>query len=377
MKIAIIGTSWPFRGGLAAYNERLAKAFVDAGHEVKIHTFSLQYPGFLFPGKTQLASWEKPADLNIVEDVNSVNPINWLITGNKIKNERPDLVVVKFWLPFMGPAFGTIIRRIKSNGHTKVVSILDNIIPHEARFGDRPFTNYFTKPVDAFLSQSASVQEDLSQFDTTKPRKLNPHPLFDNFGARESVEFARQRIGVPIEGIYFLFFGFIRDYKGLDLLVEAMSDPCLKASGAKVIVAGEFYSNEEKYLDLIKKHGVSDDIILKTEFIPDDQVAHFFNACDVVVQPYKDATQSGVTQIAYHFEKPMIVTNVGGLAEIVPHGKSGFVCEPNAKSLAETLVNVLQPGVVNQLTEGTKEEKKRFTWETMVESIFKLYHQVK
>lgn len=377
MKIAIIGTSWPFRGGLAAYNERLAKAFVDAGHEVKIHTFSLQYPGFLFPGKTQLASWEKPADLNIVEDVNSVNPINWLITGNKIKNERPDLVVVKFWLPFMGPAFGTILRRIKSNGHTKVVSILDNIIPHEARFGDRPFTNYFTKPVDAFLSQSASVQEDLSQFDTVKPRTLNPHPLFDNFGARESVELARQHIGVPIEGIYFLFFGFIRDYKGLDLLVEAMSDPRLKASGAKVIVAGEFYSNEEKYLQLIKKHGVSDDIILKTEFIPDDQVAHFFNACDVVVQPYKDATQSGVTQIAYHFEKPMIVTNVGGLAEIVPHGKSGFVCEPNTKSLAETLVNVLQPGVVNQLTEGTKEEKKRFTWETMVESIFNLYHQVK
>ncbi|MDP4965619.1 MAG: glycosyltransferase [Salibacteraceae bacterium] len=377
MKIAIIGTSWPFRGGLAAYNERLAKAFVDAGHEVKIHTFSLQYPGFLFPGKTQLASWEKPADLNIVEDVNSVNPINWLITGNKIKNERPDLVVVKFWLPFMGPAFGTILRRIKSNGHTKVVSVLDNIIPHEVRFGDRPFTNYFTKPVDAFLSQSASVQEDLSQFDTAKPRTLNPHPLFDNFGARESVELARQRIGVPIEGIYFLFFGFIRDYKGLDLLVEAMSDSRLKASGAKVIVAGEFYSNEEKYLNLIKKHGVSDDIILKTEFIPDDQVAHFFNACDVVVQPYKDATQSGVTQIAYHFEKPMIVTNVGGLAEIVPHGKSGFVCEPNAKSLAETLVNVLQPGMVDQLTEGTKEEKKRFTWETMVESIFKLYHQVK
>lgn len=377
MKIAIIGTSWPFRGGLAAYNERLAKAFVDAGHEVKIHTFSLQYPGFLFPGKTQLASWEKPAELNIVEDVNSVNPINWLITGNKIKNERPDLVVVKFWLPFMGPAFGTILRRIKSNGHTKVVSILDNIIPHEARFGDRPFTNYFVKPVDAFLSQSASVQVDLSQFDTVKPRTLNPHPLFDNFGARESVELARQRIGVPIEGIYFLFFGFIRDYKGLDLLVEAMSDPRLKASGAKVIVAGEFYSNEEKYLQLIKKHGVSDQIILKTEFIPDDQVAHFFNACDVVVQPYKDATQSGVTQIAYHFEKPMIVTNVGGLAEIVPHGKSGFVCEPNAKSLAETLVNVLQPGVVIQLTEGTKEEKKRFTWETMVESIFNLYHQVK
>jgi len=377
MKIAIIGTSWPFRGGLAAYNERLAKAFADAGHEVKIHTFSLQYPGFLFPGKTQLASWEKPADLNIVEDVNSVNPINWLITGNKIKNERPDLVVVKFWLPFMGPAFGTILRRIKSNGHTKVVSILDNIIPHEARFGDRPFTNFFTKPVDAFLSQSASVQEDLSQFDTIKPRTLNPHPLFDNFGTRESIELARQRIGVPIEGIYFLFFGFIRDYKGLDLLVEAMSDPRLKASGAKVIVAGEFYSNEEKYLQLIKKHGVSDDIILKTEFIPDDQVAHFFNACDVVVQPYKDATQSGVTQIAYHFEKPMIVTNVGGLAEIVPHGKSGFVCEPNVKDLAETLVNVLQPGVVNQLTEGTKEEKKRFTWETMVESIFNLYHQVK
>jgi D-inositol-3-phosphate glycosyltransferase len=377
MKIVLIGTSWPFRGGLAAYNERLAKAFMDAGHEVKIHTFSLQYPGFLFPGKTQLASWKKPSDIDIEEDVNSVNPFNWMLTGNKIKDERSDLVVVKFWLPFMGPAFGTILRRIKSNGHTKVVSILDNIIPHEARFGDRPFTNYFVKPVDAFLSQSASVQEDLSQFDTQKPRTLNPHPIFDNFGAREGLVAARKRIGVDPEGVYFLFFGFIRDYKGLDLLIEAMKDPRVKASGAKVIVAGEFYSNQDKYLALIEKHGVADQIILKTEFIPDDEVAHFFNACDVVVQPYKDATQSGVTQIAYHFEKPMIVTNVGGLAEIVPHGKSGLICEPNAQSLAESLVEVVEPGVIEKLTEGTKEEKKRFTWETMVESILNLYHQVK
>lgn len=377
MKIVLIGTSWPFRGGLAAYNERLAKAFIDAGHEVKIHTFSLQYPGFLFPGKTQLASWDKPAEIEIEEDVNSVNPFNWIFTGNKIRDERPDLVVVKFWLPFMGPAFGTILRRIKSNGHTKVVSILDNIIPHEKRPGDRPFTNYFVKPVDAFLSQSASVQEDLSQFDIQKPRTLNPHPIFDNFGARESLAAARQKIGVAAEGTYFLFFGFIRDYKGLDLLIEAMADPRVKASGAKVIVAGEFYSNEDKYLALIKKHGVADQIILKTEFIPDDQVAHFFNACDVVVQPYKDATQSGVTQIAYHFEKPMIVTNVGGLAEIVPHGKSGLICEPNAINLAESLVEVVAPGVIEKLTKGTVEEKKRFTWETMVESILHLYHQVK
>lgn len=377
MKIAIIGTAWPFRGGLAAYNERLAKALKDAGHTVKIHTFSLQYPSVLFPGKTQLASWEKPADLDISQDVNSVNPFNWIAAGNKIRKANYDLVIIKYWLPFMGPAFGTILRLIKRNKKTKVVTILDNIIPHEGRPGDKQFTNYFVKPVDAFIAMSDSVMTDLGQFDQQKPRLLNPHPLFDNFGIKEDKAIARQRIGVEVEGTFFLFFGFIRDYKGLDLLIEAMSQPAVKASGAKVIVAGEFYSNEEKYLGLIKQFGVEDQIVLKTEFIPDHEVAHYFNACDVVVQPYKDATQSGVTQIAYHFEKPMIVTNVGGLAEIVPHKKSGLICEPNALSLAEALIEVLKPNQIQTLTEGTKEEKKRFTWEAMVDSIMNLYQQVK
>ena len=375
MKIAILGTTWPFRGGLAAYNERLAREFIAQGHQVVIHTFSLQYPGFLFPGKTQLASWDKPSDLQIHEDVNSVNPFNWIKTGHRIRKGNPDLIVVKYWLPFMGPCFGTILRIAKRNG-AKVVSILDNIIPHESRIGDRPFTNYFVGPVDAFIAQSRSVLADTEEFDKHKPRKLNPHPVFDNFGKGLSKEDACQYLGISSEDNYILFFGFIRDYKGLDLLLEALALRKVGSQDVKVIVAGEFYSNEEKYLNLIERLGIEESVILKTEFIADDEVRYYFSAADVIVQPYKSATQSGVTQIAYHFEKPMIVTNVGGLSEIVPHGVSGLICEPDSNSLATSIEQFFQEDQ-SRLIEGVKAEKKRFLWSTMVDSIIEMYNRAR
>jgi len=375
MKVTIIGTTWPYRGGLAAYNERLAREFIVQGHEVQIHTFSLQYPGFLFPGKTQLASWDQPEGLTIHQSINSVNPINWLTIGRRIARENPDLIIIKYWLPFMGPAFGTILRLAKKRG-AKVISILDNIIPHEKRPGDGMFTRYFVGPVDAFIAQSQSVLDDSYQFDETKPRLLNPHPIFDNFGALEAKESARARIGIPAEAHYMLFFGFIRDYKGLDLVLKALADERIKKSGMKLIVAGEFYSNEETYMQLIEELGVADQVILKTEFIPDDQVAHYFNAADVVVQPYKNATQSGVTQIAYHFEKSMIVTNVGGLAEIVPDRVSGLICEPTVDSLANALDVYYTEALNDQLTQGAKGEKARFSWGKLIDSVMKLYQQI-
>jgi glycosyltransferase involved in cell wall biosynthesis len=376
MKIVIIGTAHPLRGGLAAYNERLAYAFQEAGEEVEIYSFSLQYPGFLFPGKTQYTDEPAPKDLKIRTRINSVNPFNWLSVGNEISKLKPDIVIVKFWLPFMGPCFGTILRRIKKNKHSRVVSIIDNIIPHEKRFGDRPFAKYFVKPVDAFVVMSRSVEEDMKKFvRADQPVRFIPHPIYDNYGLPIAKDESRKKLGLDSDGKYLLFFGFIRDYKGLDLLLGAMADERIRKMGIKAIVAGEYYSDSKPYEEQIERLGIKDLLILHTDFIPDSEVGPYFGAADMVVQPYKTATQSGISQMAYHFEKPMLVTNVGGLPEIVPHGKAGYVTEPNAKEIADAIVDFYENNRKESFEQFVKEEKKKFSWETMVNGIKELAKQ--
>ncbi len=372
MKIIILGSAHPLRGGLATYNERLAKALHDERHDVTVYSFSLQYPGFLFPGKSQFSTEPPPKDLKIVTKVNSINPLNWIAVGNEIKNLQPDLIIVKYWLPFMGPCFGTILRRAKRNKKTKIISILDNIIPHEKRFGDVAFTKYFVKPVDGFVSMSANVKEDLKQFDRTKPSVLQPHPLYDNFGEKVSRDEALKELNLSLDFRYLLFFGFIRNYKGLDILLEAMNDKKVKSLPLKLLVAGEFYEDEKPYLELIEKLNLKERALLYKDFIPNDKVKYFFSAADLVVQPYRHATQSGVTQVAYQFDVPMIVTNVGGLAEIVHDGVSGFVVFPEPTAIAKAIVKSFQTGILETLRAGVKQEKKRFSWRAMVNSILGL-----
>jgi glycosyltransferase involved in cell wall biosynthesis len=372
--IVILGTAFPFRGGLAVYNERLAKAFQDEGIKVNIQTFTLQYPGFLFPGKTQYADWEAPKNLDIQVSVNSVNPINWLRVGLKIKKLNPDVLIIKYWLPFMGPCFGTIARIAKKNKKTKVISILDNIIPHEKRPGDILFSRYFSKAVDAFVGMSKSVLNNLNYFDKKKPRLFCPHPLYDNFGEKVERTLALKKLGLNEEYNYILFFGLIRDYKGLDLLIEAFADSRFRSLKVKLIVAGEFYSDEEKYLSLINKQDLRNHIVLHNRFVPDPEVGWYFGAADIVAQPYKSATQSGVTQIGYHFEKPMLVTNVGGLAEIIPDEKVGYVVEPNAKSIADKLLDFFENKRSAEFHINLIEEKKKYAWGTMTNTI-KLLHK--
>ena len=334
MKIAILGSAHPLRGGLASYNERLATQFVREGDEVKLYSFSLQYPDFLFPGKTQFTDQPPPPDIQIDSCVNSINPLNWWITGNKIKQTRPDLLIVKFWLPFMAPCLGTICKIVKSNGHTRVVAIIDNIIPHEKRPGDTLLARYFCRQVDAFITMSQSVKCDLKAFTNNQPVQYIPHPLFDHFGRPVSKEAACEKLHLNPKDKYILFFGFIRDYKGLDILLDAMADEKVRSLGIKLIIAGEFYEDSAPYLQNLETLQLHNSVILKTDYIPDDEVRFFFSAADLVVQPYKHATQSGVTQICYHFEKPMLVTRVGGLPEMVPHQVAGYVAEPNAKEIA-------------------------------------------
>ncbi len=376
MKITLLGTAYPYRGGLAAYNERLIQQFNTEGHSGNIETFTLQYPNFLFPGKTQYADWEAPKDIAIEESVNSVNPLNWIKVGKKIKKQKPDILIIKYWLPFMAPAFGTIARIAKSNKHTKVISILDNIIPHEHRIGDHMFSKYFVTNVDAFIGMSQSVLDDLNQFTTVKPRAFSPHPLFDNFGKSVSKKEAANYLKLDTNQKYILFFGLIRDYKGLDLLLEAMADDVLKNNDFKLLVAGEFYSDSKPYFDLIKKHQLQDKVIIHQKFIPDPEVKYYFSLADLIVQPYKSATQSGVTQIAYHFEKPMLVTNVGGLSEIIPHGKVGFVVEPNPKEIAQSIREFYNKNLEESFHTHILAEKEKYDWSKMTQTILDLYKQV-
>jgi glycosyltransferase involved in cell wall biosynthesis len=369
--IIIIGPAHPLRGGLASYNERLARQFQNEGHDVTIYTFSLQYPGFLFPGTTQYSSEHKPADLKIEIKINSINPFNWLAIGNELKKIKPDIIVVRYWLPFMGPALGTILRRVKKNQHTKIICIADNIIPHEKRFGDVPFTRYFVKAVDGFVTMSDKVLKDLQQFAAGAPAQFVPHPLYDNFGEKIGRTQARAHLNLPPDTFLFLFFGFIRKYKGLDLLLQAVAHLKKQTQNFKVLVAGEFYEDRKVYDELIGQLNIHEQLILKTDFIPDSEVKYYLCAADAVVQPYRNATQSGVTPLAYHFEVPMIVTNVGGLPALVPHNKVGLVCEPNAEAIAQTMQQMQQLGTTGFLP-GLQEEKKKYAWSNITRAIFSL-----
>jgi len=375
MKIAILGSAHPLRGGLAAFNERLAQELQREGHEVIIYSFSLQYPNFLFPGKTQFTDEPAPVGLTIKTVINSINPLNWIRVGGILRRGDFDLVITKYWLPFMGPALGTILRRVKKNKKTHVVCVVDNIIPHEKRPGDKQFTEYFIKPVDAFVTMSKDVLKDVKTF-TDKRSLFTPHPVYDSYNEAVSKEVACKKLNLNADKKYILFFGFIREYKGLDLLMEAMGDERIKAAGIHLLVAGEYYDKtaEAKNAAIIEQHGLQNVVHLHTDFIPNSEVRYFFSAADLVVQPYKHATQSGITQIAYHFEKPMVVTNVGGLAEVVPDGQVGFVAEPDPKSIATAILKFYEPDALPNLHDNILFEKKKYTWaaftKVMMDAVF-------
>jgi glycosyltransferase involved in cell wall biosynthesis len=370
-RIVIIGPAHPLRGGLATFNQRLGKEFIDQGYDCSLVSFSLQYPSFLFPGQTQYSSEAAPEGIKIESLINSVNPLNWLKVGNYLRRLKPDVIVVRYWLPFMGPALGTILRRVRKNRHTKIICIADNVIPHEHRPGDKAFTKYFLKSIDGFITMSEKVLSDLRQFEKDKPARLVQHPLYDNFGAILPKEEARKKLGLEVDQKLILFFGFIRQYKGLDLLLKAMADERIKQQNIKLLVAGEFYEDAKPYMDLIQQYQLQDSIILRTNFIPDSEVQYYLSGADCVIQPYKNATQSGVTPLAYHFEKPMVVTNVGGLPSLVPDRKVGLICEPAPESIASAILEFYSMGEEFFLP-GLQEEKKKYSWSNLTNAILNL-----
>jgi glycosyltransferase involved in cell wall biosynthesis len=371
-KIVIVGPAYPYRGGLSTFNERFARELAKE-NDVTLCTFKLQYPGFLFPGQTQYSTEAGPVDLKIVRALNSVNPFNWIVQGFKFKKSKPDIIIFRYWMPFFAPCFGTFARIIKRNKHTKIIAIADNIIPHEKRFFDKAFNAYFLPVLDGAVTMSRKVLQDLDDLHFIKPHLFNPHPLYDNFGDGISKENACEKLGLNPDGKYMLFFGFIRNYKGLDLLLHAMSDANVKATGAKLIVAGEFYEDSKMYLDIIQNSGISDQVILRTDFIPNSEVATYFSAADLIVQPYRSATQSGVSQVAYHFSKPMIVTDVGGLAEFVPHGEVGFVCQPDPADIAKYIHEFFMYHEPQEFQPGLQRMKQEFSWQKLTSTIDRLF----
>ncbi len=378
MKIIIVGPSHPYRGGIAAFTDRLANEFQVEGADVELYTFTLQYPSILFPGKTQYSDAPAPEDIKIFRKINSINPFTWIKTAKEIKAKNPDIVVFAYWMSFFAPCYAQMAKIISKNKNTRCIGLVHNMMPHERSLLDRLLSPYFVKRMHAFAALSKSVLDDVSKLDKkSKPKLFSPHPLYDHYGDREDKAVALSSLYLDDNYNYLLFFGLIREYKGLDLLLKAMSDERLDNYPLKLIVAGEFYEKKEPYLQMIDNLDIKDRVIVCDKYIPDEEVKNFFNLADMVVQPYKSATQSGVTQVAYHFEKPMLVTDVGGLREIVPDGKVGYVVEPEPKKIADAICDFYDNGRKEFFEANIVEEKKKYEWSKMTETIMKLYKETK
>ena len=413
MNFIIVGPAWPYRGGIAAFSERLAYQLIAEGHSVELYTFTLQYPSLLFPGKTQFSTDPAPEGLTIHRRFSSINPFSWCKAAKEIRRGQPDVVVFAYWMSFMAPCFGTIAARCrKAKSRTKCIGLIHNMMPHERGLLDKLFPPYFVRRMDGFITLSGAVADDVkkvlkktSDYQTTrltdggknkesginlqssifnlqsKKIAVTPHPLYDHYGELLPKADARRALGLDADARYVLFFGLVRAYKGLDLLLEALADTRLREADVRLIVAGEFYDDEQPYRDKIQALGLSERVVLHNHFIPNDEVNRYFSAADIVCQPYRSATQSGVTQIAYHFCKPMLVTDVGGLAEIVPHAPvgeepsescAGYVVAPAPDAIADALNDFYQHNREAAFILGATEEKKKYAWTNLTQALYGL-----
>ena len=373
MKIVILGTAYPYRGGLATFNERLARQFQAEGHDVEVVTFTLQYPSFLFPGKTQYSNEVAPTDLKIKRWVNSCNPFNWVSVGRRIRKMQPDMLITCYWMAFFAPCYGIIERIVKGNRKTRCIALVHNMIPHEPSILDKLFAPFYVKSTDGFVALSDSVVRDIDKLDKRhKPKTFSPHPIYDHYGERMSKADACQALGLDADKDYMLFFGLVRAYKGLDLLLDAMGKIHTKMPNLRLLVAGEFYEQEESYRKQIADNGLTDKVIIRNEFIPDADLRKYFGAANLIVQPYKTATQSGVTQVAFHFEKPMLVTNVGGLGEIVHDHQMGYATEPNADAIADAIVDYYENNRQEDYTQYLILEKEKYSWSILTKVFVKI-----
>ncbi len=366
MKIAYLSTFYPFRGGIAQFNASLLREFEKLGHDVDPYTFTVQYPNFLFPGETQMVKEGDEVDvIDTNRILNTANPFSYVSAASKIKKTAPDLLIMKYWMSYFGPSLGYVAGKMGEN--TKVITILDNVIPHEKRFFDEPFTKYFLKRNQGFIAMSDKVKTDLHHYQPNAKVELLPHPLYDHFGEIENKLEARKKLNLHPEKKTILFFGFIRDYKGLDLLIEAFSD---LDDSYQLVIAGEIYGNFDKYDVLIEKNQNKSNIHKHVKYISDKEVSTYFSASDVCILPYRNATQSGITGISYHFETPMIATNVGGLAEIIHHDKTGLLVDaPDKNEILNSIIGYFTKSDIESFKANVRALKKELSWSKFAQNL--------
>ncbi|MES2627336.1 MAG: glycosyltransferase [Bacteroidota bacterium] len=365
MRIALFSALYPYRGGIAQFSGALFNALAEK-HDVEPFTFSRQYPDFLFPGKSQLVTPDDPiAGFESQRVLDSINPFTWLSAASAIRKTESELLITNYWIPLLAPAVGTMAGRLKKD--CKRISILHNVVPHEKRPLDKELSTYFVNRHDGFVTLSESVKDDLLKLRPDANCIVLPHPLYDHFGAKTDKAAAIKALGLPEDKKLLLYFGYIRDYKGLDLLIEAMSK---LDDSYHLVLAGESYGDFTKYSDQITQLGVDHRITRLTRYIPDQEVALLFSAADACILPYKSATQSGVTAIALHFEIPLIVTNVGGLKELVFHEKTGLLVEqPTAEHIVKQIHNFYDNHQHTDFASNIRELKEALSWGTFADKL--------
>ena len=370
MKIVLVGPFPPFRGGISDLNAALAD-HLSKRHEIHAINFTTQYPKVLFPGKTQFKKGDSAQEVDSIRCLSSINPFSWRKTAYKIIDIEPDLVLFRFWLPFFAPAFSGVAKKIRKYSDATIMAICDNIIPHEERLLDTRLTKRFFGFIDSFIVLSKKVENELLSFVPEAKYKYSPHPIYSIFNNTLSKEQAKAELKLATKKVL-LFFGLIREYKGLDILINAMEKIKTELEDYTLLIVGECYENENKYTELIQKAGITDNVKCHYSFIPDNEVGKYFSAADVVVLPYKTASQSGIVQIAYHFDTPVIVSNVGGLPEIVDEGKTGYCVEPNSNAFAKAIKAFYENDNISEMNSNISEYKSQFSWDAMVKAIEKL-----
>lgn len=355
MKIAVFSAFYPFRGGIAQFNTRLVQE-LEKEHKVDCFTFKQQYPNFLFPGKTQFVDAnDNSRKVNAKRIVSPFNPFSYLSAANKIKQSNSELYITNYWMTFFGPFMGFIGARLKKQ--TKRIAIVHNLTPHEPRFFDKAFNRYFLKRHDGFVALSEAVRDDILSLKPDAKVLLNNHPLYDHFGVLENRNTACQKLGITNDKKNLLFFGLIRDYKGLDLLIDAME---FMDESYNLIIAGEVYGDVSFYEDKIKASKLASQIYFFNQYIADQDVSSYFSAADACVLPYRSATQSGITAVSQYLETPVIVTNVGGIIESIKPYKTGLI-------IKEVSPNAIAEGVSDFFAKYNPENSKEAFAELKIE----------
>jgi len=373
MKIALVSVAPPYRGGISTHSAILFEHLSEA-HSVQVFNFNRQYPNYLFPGKTQFFIEGEFSSFKSIRSIDSIGPGSWKITARQIIKYAPDLVIYRFWNPFFGLSMGSIAKSIrKISPEIKQISICDNIIPHESSVIDKWFTKRLFHQLDGFLVQSEIVSHQLKNLIPNAIIEKRFHPIYDNYGPNINKSEARKKHGIKAKHLI-LYFGIVREYKGMDVLIRAAQLLKEKVDDFHILAAGESYGNAEKYNSLITELQVSDVFTWVNKFIPDSEVSTYFSASDVMALPYHSASQSGIVQMAYNFNIPVVVTDVGGLPEYIKKGESGEIVNVNDPfELANCLADGLNNGEFLQMANGMDDLKSKFTWDNFVEGIETLY----